>query len=45
VAQRARQLGVDMPITGAVVALLEGRLAPQRAVAELMGRDPASEAG
>lgn len=45
VAQRARQLGVDMPIARAVVALLDGRLAPQRAVAELMGRDPASEVG
>jgi len=44
VAQRARQLGVDMPITDAVVALLEGRLQPAQAVAMLMGRDPKSEA-
>ncbi|MBL0943068.1 MAG: NAD(P)-dependent glycerol-3-phosphate dehydrogenase [Hydrogenophaga sp.] len=43
VAQRARQLGVDMPITEAVVALLEGRLRPAQAVAMLMGRDPKSE--
>ncbi len=43
VAQRARTLGVDMPITEAVVALLEGRLQPAQAVAELMGRDPKSE--
>ena len=43
VAQRARSLGVDMPITEAVVALLEGRLLPAQAVALLMGRDPRSE--
>jgi glycerol-3-phosphate dehydrogenase (NAD(P)+) len=43
VAQRARALGVDMPITEAVVALLEGRLQPALAVAELMGRDPKRE--
>ncbi len=43
VAQRARLLGVDMPITDAVVALLEGRLQPAQAVAALMGRDPKSE--
>jgi glycerol-3-phosphate dehydrogenase (NAD(P)+) len=43
VAQRAAGLGVDMPITEAVVALLDGRLAPADAVGLLMGRDPASE--
>ncbi len=43
VAQRARQLGVDMPITEAVVELLEGRLRPDEAVAALMGRDPKTE--
>ncbi|MCM3564027.1 NAD(P)H-dependent glycerol-3-phosphate dehydrogenase [Hydrogenophaga intermedia] len=43
VAQRARLLGVDMPITEAVVALLEGRLQPAQAVVELMGRDPKRE--
>jgi glycerol-3-phosphate dehydrogenase (NAD(P)+) len=43
VAQRAMGLGVDMPITQAVVALLDGRLAPGDAVGLLMGRDPASE--
>jgi glycerol-3-phosphate dehydrogenase (NAD(P)+) len=32
-----------MPITEAVVALLEGRLQPALAVAELMGRDPKRE--
>jgi glycerol-3-phosphate dehydrogenase (NAD(P)+) len=43
VAQRAAGLGVDMPITEAVVALLDGRLALADAVGLLMGRDPASE--
>ena len=43
VAQRAARLGVDMPITRAVVALLDGRLRPDEAVALLMGRGPASE--
>lgn len=43
VAQRAQGLGVDMPITDAVVALLEGRLRPDEAVAALMGRDPKAE--
>ncbi len=43
VAQRAAGLGVDMPITQAVVALLDGRLAPADAVGLLMGRDPGSE--
>lgn len=41
--QRARALGVEMPITEAVVALLDGRLKPQQAVALLMARDPAAE--
>jgi glycerol-3-phosphate dehydrogenase (NAD(P)+) len=43
VAQRARALGVDMPITDAVVALLEGRLEPGQVVRDLMGRDPRVE--
>lgn len=43
VAQRAHLMGVDMPITRAVVDLLDGRLTPADAVAALMGRDPASE--
>ncbi|MGE0097102.1 MAG: NAD(P)H-dependent glycerol-3-phosphate dehydrogenase [Hydrogenophaga sp.] len=41
--QRARLLGVDMPISEAVVALLEGKLKPAQAVATLMGRDPKQE--
>lgn len=44
VLQRAQLLGVDMPITRCVVALLDGNLEPQQAVAELMGRDPKAEA-
>jgi glycerol-3-phosphate dehydrogenase (NAD(P)+) len=43
VVQRARLLGVDMPISEGVVALLEGRLRPDQAVAALMGRDPKEE--
>ncbi|MBC5781788.1 NAD(P)-dependent glycerol-3-phosphate dehydrogenase [Ramlibacter sp. USB13] len=43
VVERARRLGVDMPIARAVVDLLDGRLAPAQAVATLMGRDPAAE--
>ena len=43
VAQRARSMGVGMPITQAVVDLLDGRLQPAEAVAVLMGRDPVAE--
>lgn len=43
VVQRARALGVDMPITEAVVALLDARLSAQEAVQALMGRDPKGE--
>ncbi len=45
VVQRAAQLGVEMPIAAAVVELLDGRLQPAAAVAELMGRGPVTEAG
>ncbi len=44
VVQRARVLGIEMPISEAVVALLEGQLQPAQAVAALMGRDPKDEA-
>ncbi|MGJ7483933.1 NAD(P)H-dependent glycerol-3-phosphate dehydrogenase [Variovorax sp. LT2P21] len=44
VVQRARHLGVEMPIAEGVVALLDGRMQPSEAVAALMGRDPAPEA-
>ena len=43
VVQRASHLGVDMPITSAVVDLLDGRLQPRQAVAALMGRDATNE--
>jgi glycerol-3-phosphate dehydrogenase (NAD(P)+) len=45
VLQRALAAGVEMPITEAVVALLDGQMQPAQAVAALMGRDPASEMG
>ncbi|MFM7026336.1 MAG: NAD(P)H-dependent glycerol-3-phosphate dehydrogenase [Limnohabitans sp.] len=41
--QRATALGVDMPITAAVVALLDGRLQAAEAVQVLMGRGPRGE--
>jgi len=43
IARRAAQLGVEMPITECVVALLDGRLKPSDAVAALMNRDPKGE--
>jgi len=43
VLHRAQQLGVEMPIARAVVALLDGRVQPQEAVARLMERDPRGE--
>nr|MBP6375522.1 glycerol-3-phosphate dehydrogenase [Giesbergeria sp.] len=43
VVQRARHLGVDMPISEAVVALLDGQLQPLKALAALMDRDPKGE--
>lgn len=43
VLQRARALGVDMPITEAVVQLLDGRLQARAVVALLMGREPRPE--
>jgi glycerol-3-phosphate dehydrogenase (NAD(P)+) len=43
VAQRAAHLGVSMPITEAVVALLDGALTPHEAVAALMGRGATTE--
>jgi glycerol-3-phosphate dehydrogenase (NAD(P)+) len=36
--ERARALGVDMPITGAVCAVLSGQLTPQVAVQQLLAR-------
>lgn len=43
VAGRARTLGVDMPITATVCAVLDGGLSPAQAVDRLMNRDPRPE--
>ena len=43
VVARGERLGVDMPISRAVAALLTGQLKPDGAVAELMSRDPVPE--
>jgi glycerol-3-phosphate dehydrogenase (NAD(P)+) len=43
VVQRAAHLGVEMPISSAVVELLDGRSQPADAVAALMGREATSE--
>ena len=43
VVQRAASLGVELPIARAVVALLDGALTPQAAVADLMGREARAE--
>ena len=43
VVQRARGLGLEMPIAEGVVALLDGRMSPQDAVAALVGREPVPE--
>jgi glycerol-3-phosphate dehydrogenase (NAD(P)+) len=40
---RARRLGVSMPITEAVVEVLEGRTEPLRAMRQLMAREATSE--
>ncbi|MDR2297753.1 MAG: NAD(P)-dependent glycerol-3-phosphate dehydrogenase [Comamonas sp.] len=40
---RARQAGVEMPITETVVALLDGQLPASEAVQHLMARDPRGE--
>jgi glycerol-3-phosphate dehydrogenase (NAD(P)+) len=42
-AERAQRLGVEMPITQAVVAVLEGRLQPRAAMAGLMSRQSRAE--
>ena len=44
VVQRAEALGVELPISKAVVALLAGQITPPQAVATLMGREATSEA-
>ena len=44
VVQRAAGLGVEMPISQGVVALLDGHITPVQAVVALMGRGPRDEA-
>ena len=44
VVERARQLGLEMPIAQTVVALLDGELLAGAAMARLMGREPTGEA-
>ncbi len=44
VLQRAQVLGVDMPITQAVVEVLDGRLSAAQGVQRLMSREPRAEA-
>lgn len=41
----ARALGVDMPISQAVAAVLDGRLSARQALQQLMARDPKEELG
>jgi glycerol-3-phosphate dehydrogenase (NAD(P)+) len=41
--RRARDAGVEMPITDAVVRVLEGRATPAQALGQLMGRDARPE--
>jgi glycerol-3-phosphate dehydrogenase (NAD(P)+) len=43
VLHRAHARGVEMPIVDAVVQVLDGRLTPQRALENLMGREARSE--
>ncbi len=45
VLQRARSVGLELPITECVVALLDARSTPADAVRQLMGRQPAGEPG
>ncbi len=43
VVRRAAELGVDMPITRAVTAVLDGRITPRAAVEQLMAREAKHE--
>src|SRR5437016_7204677 len=43
VLRRAAERGVEMPIASAVVDVLEGRITPQQAVEQLMGRESRPE--
>lgn len=43
VLERGQRLGLELPITASVVALLEGRQTPGEALQQLMARDPRAE--
>jgi glycerol-3-phosphate dehydrogenase (NAD(P)+) len=43
VLRRAQSYAVEMPITEAVVGVLDGRITPRQAVEKLMGRDARPE--
>jgi glycerol-3-phosphate dehydrogenase (NAD(P)+) len=43
VAKLARARGIEMPVTDAVNAVLEGKLTPKAAVEQLLARDPKQE--
>jgi glycerol-3-phosphate dehydrogenase (NAD(P)+) len=43
IAARARAAAVDMPITEAVCAVLDGRLSPRAALERLLAREPRNE--
>jgi glycerol-3-phosphate dehydrogenase (NAD(P)+) len=43
VARLAKAKGVDLPVSDAVSAVLEGRLTPAAAVESLLARDPKQE--
>ena len=45
VLQRAQAVGLELPITACVVALLNGQITPTEAVRKLMVRQPANEPG
>jgi glycerol-3-phosphate dehydrogenase (NAD(P)+) len=42
-AKLARARGVEMPVTEAVNAVLQGKLTPKAAVEQLLARDPKKE--
>ncbi|MFN9211665.1 MAG: NAD(P)H-dependent glycerol-3-phosphate dehydrogenase [Betaproteobacteria bacterium] len=44
VAHRAAEAGVEMPLTAAVCAVLDGRATPRAALAPVLARDPQAEA-
>jgi len=42
-AKKARELAIDMPVSSAVAAVLDGQLSAREAVQQLMARDPKEE--